>query len=267
MNYTLFQSYEYASCGRSDADFVGDLYRAWLQREPNPDGLNFWLGQMQSNGRDFVLNAFATSGEFQILVTGLCDALTYDADGDGLPDAFENQLADAFAPDYHVSAGEPDHFATFNDLSASQTIQRVFGATPPINYFRVTPLGFRTSSTSGTQLAFSLGLVGISSDVLLPIITSHNLDNERSAILVAAPTQGYNVYNTDPQAYKVYEYYTAAHENTFWDQSLDLYLVPAQPAPTHLPLWLSRSKHATYPGNPDFTHLHLSMSLPQLSQR
>src|SRR5215207_2433088 len=63
-----------------------------------------------------------------------------DADADGLPESFENQLADSFTPFYHVSAGEPDNFATFFD-SPTQMVQQSLGKTP-FSYFRVQPLGF-----------------------------------------------------------------------------------------------------------------------------
>lgn len=67
-----------------------------------------------------------------------------DADGDGTPDSFENALADAFTPTYHVSQSETDNFSTFEDY-VPQTVKGRFGQTP-ISHFRVVPLGIKTNN-------------------------------------------------------------------------------------------------------------------------
>src|SRR5512142_157271 len=70
-----------------------------------------------------------------------------DQDGDGLDQGFERQLADAFTPVYHISAGERagTGFATFADR-VPQTVASVSGPVPPISYFRVQPLGGATAN-------------------------------------------------------------------------------------------------------------------------
>ncbi|HET6977405.1 MAG TPA: hypothetical protein VFI24_13835 [Pyrinomonadaceae bacterium] len=205
-----------------------------------------------------------------------------DADQDGLSDVFENAVADAFTPFYHVSAGERPGtgFATFGNF-VPQTVQQTAGPVPPISNFRVKPLGFRTDANGNrwgfvqvdyltlwnrddglaiggfceTSLSFSLGLAGYSVSQILPALTDHALDNERSAVLIAAPAISSNRYNLDPQAYKAYRYFTAAHEDTFTDQSL--VFTPSTPVPAglHIELGFSLSKHGTYPFNPDYLPL------------
>jgi hypothetical protein len=203
-----------------------------------------------------------------------------DADFDGLPDAFENQVSDAFTPVYHISYGEHPGtgFAIFND-STPQTVQQSFPAVPPISHFRVQPLGFATDAY-GNQLSvlridyltlwnrddgldidgycrFNLrvafeDILGYSAAYVLDGLIAHPLDNERSAALVAAPVTSYNTFNTDPWAYKAYDYFTTAHEGEpFTDHSN--FFSPSQPIPAglHLNLWLSQSKHGTYPFNAD----------------
>ncbi len=83
-------------------------------------------------------------------------------------------------------------------------------------------------------------------------IQDHKIDNERSAVLVAAPVGDYS-YNLDPWSYSGYSYYTAAHENTDVDKSR-YYDFPTSPVPAgwHINLALSLSKHATYAFNPDY---------------
>lgn len=199
-----------------------------------------------------------------------------------MPESFENAVADAFTPFYHVSAGERPGtgFATFGDY-VPQTVQQVFGSVPPISHFRAKPVGFRTDAYGNqwgflqldyltlwnrddglaiggfceTNLTIALGLAGYSFSQLLPVLTDHALDNERSAVLVAAPVSSYNTYNLDRAAYYAYRFFTAAHEDTFSDQSQ--LFSPSQPVPAglHIELALSRSKHATYPFNPDYLPL------------
>lgn len=53
--------------GLGDSDYVKVLYRTFLGREYDEEGLNYWLFQMRVYGmsRDTVLNEFANSKEFK----------------------------------------------------------------------------------------------------------------------------------------------------------------------------------------------------------
>jgi len=53
--------------------FVTDLYRAFLQREPDQAGLDFWVSNAQNEGRKKVIRAFEESIEFGNLVSLLFD--------------------------------------------------------------------------------------------------------------------------------------------------------------------------------------------------
>jgi hypothetical protein len=75
---TYCQTSEYeainpASCnafvGTGLGDFLTDLYQAFLLREPDSDGFNFWLSN--NNGRKHLIDAFQSSIEFDILVDNL----------------------------------------------------------------------------------------------------------------------------------------------------------------------------------------------------
>lgn len=193
--------------------------------------------------------------------------ITGDSDSDGLLDTFENSLADGFTPFYFVSGGENagTGFARFND-SVPQTVSQIFGSTPPISHFRVKPLG--TFSRNGgiqygvIQINYHTlwnkddGTVGSPYCIIQPVIDltslgSHSLDNEYSAVLVAAPIVN-STYDSNLQNYKLYEVYTAAHEGTFFDQSRYYKLQSPYSFNSHIKLALSRSKHATYAFNPDY---------------
>lgn len=262
----IFRSPEYTGLGKTDLAFVYDLFEIYKDLIPGLALAQYWETRVQHNGRDHVLGQFEASVEFENILNTMCVASTYDADVDGLPDRFENQVANAFTPYYRVSGGDTDNFATFHN-SVPQTVNQTFGRTP-FSYFRVKPLGFVRNS-SGTL--FSLlridyltlwdhdsGLVSgalcawnvFGLDDIISALTDHTLDNERSAALVAAPVQGYT-YSTNPLAYHAYDYYTAAHEGTLADASR--YRRPEQPIPAgwHLELTLTRSKHATYTANVD----------------
>jgi len=265
---TLFASQEYADRGRSDYDYVGDLYLAWLQRPADQSGQGWWAGEVGLHGRAAVLNAFPASGEFHELIDKLYAAATFDTDLDGLTDHFEAQVADAFTPIYHISAYEPDQFATFNPFKP-QTVAQRLGQTP-YSHYRVQPLGFDYDYQNRlvsvlridylTLLDHDSGLVTGGDCGLFPGLSSiegmgpHNLDNERAAVLVAAPVSAYS-YNLDPMSYGAYSYYTAAHENTVTDKSRYVDFYSPVPAGWHIHLALSLSKHGTYTFNPDYLWL------------
>lgn len=192
-----------------------------------------------------------------------------DADADGLPESFENSVADSFTPFYHISAYETDDFATFVN-SPTQTVAQRLGTTP-FSYFGVKPLGFAYNYwgqlvsvlridylalmdhdsglvTGGNCAAFP-GLTAIQG------ISPHDIDNERSAVLVAAPVSSYT-YNLNPSSYSAYSYYTAAHEFAPNDKSAYADF-PTNPVPAgwHIHLAMSLSKHGTYTFNPDYLPL------------
>ena len=50
----------------SDQEFVKVLYRVFMDREADADGLNAWIRVLESGqGREHVFNGFADSLEFQ----------------------------------------------------------------------------------------------------------------------------------------------------------------------------------------------------------
>jgi alpha-tubulin suppressor-like RCC1 family protein len=62
----FFNSTEYLGFNRSDGEFVDDLYRTFLNREPDAAGRDWWLGQVASGlTREVVLVAFMFSDEFR----------------------------------------------------------------------------------------------------------------------------------------------------------------------------------------------------------
>ena len=67
---TIFSSQEYANGNRSDHDYVYDLYKTYLLREPDAGGWAFWESQVPVNGRAAVRNGFAWSYEFWLKVNG-----------------------------------------------------------------------------------------------------------------------------------------------------------------------------------------------------
>lgn len=203
-----------------------------------------------------------------------------DADFDGLPDTLEEQVANSFTPYYFVSAGERygTGFTRFYNFVPQTPIPGTQVVVPPISHFRVVPMGFARDAATGIEYGFvridyltlwnrddgldvggdctfSLtvlgGLVGFSGSLLLQGFQAHDIDDERSAVLIAAPTSGPHAYNSDAMAYSAYSFYTAAHEGTPTDNSM--YFDPSSPvaAGNHIVLGFSRSKHATYFFNPD----------------
>jgi hypothetical protein len=62
---TFYASAEYQALQRDDTGFLTDLYRTFFNREPDADGLSFWLQQLQGGmPRDAALANFMFSTEF-----------------------------------------------------------------------------------------------------------------------------------------------------------------------------------------------------------
>ena len=197
-----------------------------------------------------------------------------DADGDGLSNSLERQLAEGLVPAYHISTGEVSStgFVTLQDTPKLATLS-FLGQVPAAVHYRVTPLfetffngqqqkflqidyltvwnrddGLAIGGLCRTNAAILGGLIGLGLASVLDGAVRHDWDVERSAALVAAPAANAD----DPAAYRAYHYYLASHEDTFFDHSI--YLPPSFPWPVgnHAQMWLSKSKHSTYEGNPNF---------------
>jgi hypothetical protein len=71
----FINSAEYAGRQRSNAQFVGDLYNAFLRRGGELAGVQFWIGQLASGAqsRDQVRQAFIASAEFNARVNAIID--------------------------------------------------------------------------------------------------------------------------------------------------------------------------------------------------
>ena len=68
---TIFESAEYAARNRSDHDYVYDLYKTYLRREPDQQGWNDWTAVVPYYGREYVRRGFDESTEFLNLLATL----------------------------------------------------------------------------------------------------------------------------------------------------------------------------------------------------
>lgn len=66
---SLFNSQEYALRGRTDPQFVTDLYWTYLQRAPEASGLQAWVNAIPVYGRPAVRDGFAHSPEFDAIMS------------------------------------------------------------------------------------------------------------------------------------------------------------------------------------------------------
>ncbi len=194
-----------------------------------------------------------------------------DGDGDALPETLENAVAQSFMPEYHVSGGEKLEagFTRFADQSELQP-GPVLRQQPPLVHTRVTGVGGRTEDgvLHGYLRIDYLTIwnldTGYDNDPICTLINSafllkhgHPIDVERSALLVAAPvvwSGGHPHYNSDPANYRAFFQFTTAHEDfplTFADRFLKLNQPSAPGDHGSLALFLAKSKHGTYPFNPD----------------
>jgi hypothetical protein len=211
-----------------------------------------------------------------------------DEDGDGLTDSeydpgfnsggsnppptpggLETSLAKEFMPIYYISSGEQQQFANYGDY-VPWTVTSLLGTNPPKSYYHVSPYGLATDSNGNQMYAIRVdylslwnadgGLVGggaacfysyFGLDDVIQELTGHDLDAERSVMLLAAPAVNGGV-NPDAKAYKLYSIYTAAHEGTFFDQSKYADFSTPVDAGNHVLLSQSLSKHSTYSFDPNY---------------
>ncbi|HEX8247055.1 MAG TPA: RHS repeat-associated core domain-containing protein [Pyrinomonadaceae bacterium] len=74
MGRALFQSQEYANRGRTNSEYVYDLYWTYLRRAPDQGGWNFWTSEVGINGRPAVHEGFPYSIEFSNVAATVCPA-------------------------------------------------------------------------------------------------------------------------------------------------------------------------------------------------
>jgi hypothetical protein len=67
----FFNTAEYTNKNKTNAQFVTDLYQAFLQRNPDPGGLNYHVGRLSCLTRDMLITDFAYTPEFQQYMTNL----------------------------------------------------------------------------------------------------------------------------------------------------------------------------------------------------
>jgi serine protease len=62
---------EYLARGRTNAQYVGDLYNSFLRRGGDLGGVQFWIGQLATQSRAYVRQQFIASSEFQGRVSNI----------------------------------------------------------------------------------------------------------------------------------------------------------------------------------------------------
>ena len=68
----FFNSPEYLANNTSNTQFITNLYRTFLQRDPDPEGIAFWLNQLvQGVSRNTVISGFLYSIEFTTFMESL----------------------------------------------------------------------------------------------------------------------------------------------------------------------------------------------------
>ena len=68
----FFNSQEYLNKNATDPQFIDDLYQTFFQRNPDSNGLSFWLNQLSSGvSRNQVMSGFLYSQEFTIFMESL----------------------------------------------------------------------------------------------------------------------------------------------------------------------------------------------------
>jgi hypothetical protein len=66
--YGFFFSTEYENLGKSNTEYVTDLYEVLLDRNPDSSGLSNWVSYLNAGyTKEYIFNKFTISEEFQML--------------------------------------------------------------------------------------------------------------------------------------------------------------------------------------------------------
>ena len=77
----LFAGAAYAARGRTNPEYVRDLYAAYMGRDPDVGGYDFWVGQLSlGTTREAVRAEFAGTEEFSARVAGVAQPVAFDPD-------------------------------------------------------------------------------------------------------------------------------------------------------------------------------------------
>ena len=94
MAMTFFNSAEYRALNRSTQGFITDLYKTFFNREPDPDGLNYWSGLIaQGMPREVVLVEFMLGAEFRNFAQNIFGPSGARAEVDVVGDFYRGLLA------------------------------------------------------------------------------------------------------------------------------------------------------------------------------
>jgi hypothetical protein len=90
---SFFSGPEYVGFNRTNGEFVDDLYRTFLNREPDTSGRDFWLGQFSAGlTREVVLVAFMFSQEFRDFTASIFGSTAVRRELDAVMDFYRGLL-------------------------------------------------------------------------------------------------------------------------------------------------------------------------------
>jgi len=126
MSNQFFGSSEYGSRNRSEAEVVSDLYRTFLQRDPDPEGLEFWTAAIEKGfPLNVLLAGFQFSPEFAQLIATQLGTIGARAEGRLVLDFYRgylNRLPEAGGLEYWLAqfrAGQCTTFEAFATQAAA----------------------------------------------------------------------------------------------------------------------------------------------------
>ena len=122
MSNEFFGSLEYGSRNRSEAEVVSDLYRTFLQRDPDSEGLEFWTSAIEKGFPLSVLLAgFQFSPEFAELVATQLGTIGARAEGTLVLDFYRgylNRLPEPGGLEYWLAQFRAGQCTTFDAFAA-----------------------------------------------------------------------------------------------------------------------------------------------------
>jgi hypothetical protein len=89
MSGNFYTGSEYLGKGRTDTEYITDLYLTFFNRAPDSQGITYWLNELSSgSSRDMILYFFMFSNEFNTFMNGLYGDTSTRAENYGVVDFY-----------------------------------------------------------------------------------------------------------------------------------------------------------------------------------
>ena len=174
---------EFISRNVSDSDYVSVLYRTFLDRDPEGDGLSYWTGRLSSGSvdRDSIIAGFADSAEFAELCRHYSNSST--SASNGITVCIDPGHSSVVAPGY-VPLGPGSSESKLADTSGTRG--RFSGVAEYILTFQIAQL----LQTELTNRGYNVIMTRYDNSTPVDCVTRAEIGNEGADIMIRLHADG-----------------------------------------------------------------------------